>query len=883
MIGQAGRWMPQGRWLVPLLLALVALLTAGTKYVVGMRQVEAEVTEAETRRLRERLTVEQSRLNLQADPSSLPFARGVVGGLGLYKGMRAAWLLRPDGQVQASLTRADVGRDFTEVAAARPELLYLDTLPRGALDPLAIVPRYWVGGQELVGAVPLSNGRRLVVLVDITVPMAQRHAALREAMLRETLLLLALAGALGLVLHFAWFRRAEHLARSLTDMGEGRLQARAGLQGFDELALIGAAADRMAERLESDQARLQHLHALVDRSPVVVIEWANQPGWPMTYLSRAVAQWGYEAQDLLSGTIDWDDLVHPDDVERMNTEIAAHWAAGRHEYRQEYRLRRADGVYAWIDDRTSITRRPDGEIDSISGILLDITAQKEAQLALREQSEVQRLFYELPFIGMAISDPDSKRWLQVNDRLCEILGRPREEVLRMSWAEMTPQPDRERNIERFEALRAGHIDSYQLQKRFVRGDGGIVHVELDVRPLRLADGRLHRLFATIQDVTGRLRASEALNEQKGLLEQAEGLAGLGSWRFDMADGRVWWSEQMFRNIGRDPALGPLPTLDAYLDCMHPEDRDRVRSFMQSPAEGDGVAHTEFRRHPGLGEERWFRASVARHRAPEGSGWRYSGTLLDITALKRAQLDLQRTNAELEHRVRERTEQLSAANRELEAFTYTVSHDLKAPLRGIDGYSQLLEEEAGQRLNEEERGFVRRIRRGVQQMSELINDLLDYSRMERRAMDPQPLDLEATVRRVLDEFGADIERSRAEVRLALPPLSLRLDREGMAVVLRNLVGNALKFARAGQPPRIELGASPVEGGHRLWVRDHGVGFDMKYHDRIFGIFQRLQRAEDYPGTGVGLALVAKAVQRMGGRVWAESVPGQGTTFFLEFPA
>ena len=331
MIGQAGRWMPQGRWLVPLLLALFALLTAGTKYVVGMRQVEAEVTEAETRRLRERLTVEQSRLNLQADPSNLSFARGVVGGLGLYKGMRAAWLLRPDGQVLASLTRADVGRDFAEVAAARPELLYLDTLPRGALDPLAIVPRYWVGGQELVGAVPLSNGRRLVVLVDITVPMAQRHAALREAMLRETLLLLALAGALGLVLHFAWFRRAEHLARSLTDMGEGRLQARAGLQGFDELALIGAAADRMAERLESDQARLQHLHALVDRSPVVVIEWANQPGWPMTYLSRAVAQWGYEAQDLLSGAIDWDDLVHPDDVERMNTEIAAHWAAGLHE------------------------------------------------------------------------------------------------------------------------------------------------------------------------------------------------------------------------------------------------------------------------------------------------------------------------------------------------------------------------------------------------------------------------------------------------------------------------------------------------------------------------------------------------------------------------
>lgn len=760
MTGAGGRWIPPGRWLVPLLLVLFALLTAGAKYLVGMRQLDAEVTASETSRLRERLTVEQSRLNLQANPSSLAFVRGAVSGMGLYEGLRAAWLLTPGGRVQAAVSRADIGRDFADVAAARPELLYLDTLPRGALDPLAIVPRYRPGGLELVGAVPLSNGRRLVVLVDITVPMAQRHAAMRQEMLRETLLLLALAGVLGLILHFAWFRRAEHLARSLTAMGEGRLQARTGLQGFDELALIGAAADRMADRLQDDQARLEHLHALVERSPVVVIEWANRPGWPMTYLSHAVTQWGYDTQSLLSGAIDWDDLVHPDDVARMNEEIAAHWAAGRHEYRQEYRLRRADGGYAWIDDRTSITHRPDGEVDSISGILLDITAQKDAQLALREQNEVQRLFYDMPFIGMAISDPDSKRWLQVNDRLCEILGRPREELLRMTWTEMTPQPDRDANLSRFDDLRAGRIEGYQLHKRFVRGDGGIVHVDISVRPLRRADGSLHRLFATVQDVTERL--------------QAEG------------------------------------------------------------------------------------------------------------ALKQAQRDLQRTNAELERRVRERTEQLSAANRELEAFTYTVSHDLKAPLRGIDGYSQLLEEEAGARLDDEARGFVRRIRRGVQQMSELINDLLDYSRMERRAMDLKPLDLEATVGRVLEEFGADIERSRAEVRLALSPLRLRLDREGMAVVLRNLVGNALKFARPGQPPRIEIGASLSADGQRLWVRDHGVGFDMKYHDRIFGIFQRLQRAEDYPGTGVGLALVAKAVQRMGGRVWADSVPNEGTTFYLEFP-
>ena len=262
---------------------------------------------------------------------------------------------------------------------------------------------------------------------------------------------------------------------------------------------------------------------------------------------------------------------------------------------------------------------------------------------------------------------------------------------------------------------------------------------------------------------------------------------------------------------------------------------------------------------------------------------YSGTLLDITQLKQAQTTLEQTNAALEQRVAERTAQLRGLNEELEAFSYTVSHDLKAPLRGIDGYSQLLEEEHSSQLNEEGRQFLTRIRRGVSQMGELISGLLDYSRMERRTMEHQRVDIPALVAQVIEGHSADIESTHVRLSLQLEPMVLQLDREGMAVVLRNLVGNAIKFSRTRDQPEVEIGAR-TEGTRRiLWVRDNGVGFDMRYHDRIFGIFQRLQRAEDYQGTGLGLALVAKAVQRMGGRVWAESQPDQGATFYLEFPA
>jgi len=257
-------------------------------------------------------------------------------------------------------------------------------------------------------------------------------------------------------------------------------------------------------------------------------------------------------------------------------------------------------------------------------------------------------------------------------------------------------------------------------------------------------------------------------------------------------------------------------------------------------------------------------------------------IADITWRKQAENTLRSTNEELERRVAERTDQLQEANRDLEAFTYTVSHDLKAPLRGIDGYSQLLVEDYGGKLGSEGQMFVERIRRGVSQMGELIADLLNYSRMERRTMEPQALAIVQLVDKVLEDHQDEIESHGVEVRCQLEPVTLRVDREGMAVVFRNLIGNAIKFTRDRPKPLIEVG-SRVDTEHcLLWVRDNGVGFDMQYHDRIFGIFQRLHRAEDYPGTGVGLALVAKAVQRMGGRVWAESRPGEGATFFMEFP-
>lgn len=254
----------------------------------------------------------------------------------------------------------------------------------------------------------------------------------------------------------------------------------------------------------------------------------------------------------------------------------------------------------------------------------------------------------------------------------------------------------------------------------------------------------------------------------------------------------------------------------------------------------------------------------------------------LVALRESEGRVRRLNEELEDKVRQRTAQLEAVNRELEAFSYSVSHDLKAPLRGIDGYSRLLEEDYRDRLDAEGLRFLQNIRQGTAQMHQLIEDLLNYSRLERRSLQKASLDLSAIVQGVIVERRPEIEQSGVVMRLEVPSFTVSADREGLVIVLRNLLENAIKFSRGAQPPTIEVGASVAVDSAILWVRDNGIGFDMKFHDRIFDMFQRLQRAEDYPGTGIGLALVRKAMQRMGGRVWAESVPGAGATFYLELP-
>ncbi|PKP34470.1 MAG: hypothetical protein CVU00_06820, partial [Bacteroidetes bacterium HGW-Bacteroidetes-17] len=289
---------------------------------------------------------------------------------------------------------------------------------------------------------------------------------------------------------------------------------------------------------------------------------------------------------------------------------------------------------------------------------------------------------------------------------------------------------------------------------------------------------------------------------------------------------------------------------------------------------------------------------------------FIGQVRDITERKNAEEKIKKINQELDFRVQTRTSELlnsqkallnlvedlneksveleesyktlGTKNKELETFTYSVSHDLKAPLRGIDGYSQILLKEYESKLDEEGKRFLRTIRESAMQMNQLINDLLEYSRLERQSLRPSVVNIKNLIETLVVNITTDKIYNHFKITITIPEIGIYADKDGLNLALRNLIENAFKFTQKQINPKIEIGYQDHDSKHTIFVKDNGIGFDMKFHDRIFEIFQRLHRSEDYEGTGVGLAMVRKAIERLNGKVWAESEVGKGSTFYIEIP-
>ncbi len=357
------------------------------------------------------------------------------------------------------------------------------------------------------------------------------------------------------------------------------------------------------------------------------------------------------------------------------------------------------------------------------------------------------------------------------------------------------------------------------------------------------------------------------------------------WDWHIPSGQAYFSPRYYSMLGYEPDEFPAG-YESWCNLLHPDDRLEAERALEKHLHLSQSYAIEFRMRAKNGEWRWI---LGRGRIMEtdadGNPLRMLGTHTDITEskaaaekLRESEAQYRRLSAELETRVQQRTTELQAANKELEAFAYSIAHDLRTPLRSINGFSQLLKEDYYDDLDDQAKNYLCRIRAATERMGELIDNLLQLMRLTRAEMKHREVDLSKIARHVAAKLHAN-DPHRSVAWTITPDLITQGDQHLLRVVMENLLSNAWKFTATVPMAQIGFGVTQQDGQTVFFVRDNGVGFDMNYAGKLFGVFQRMHNLRDYEGTGMGLAIVQRIIQRHGGKIWAESTIGSGATFFF----
>ncbi len=516
-----------------------------------------------------------------------------------------------------------------------------------------------------------------------------------------------------------------------------------------------------------------------------------------------------------------------------------------------------------------------GEFRGYRGVGTDITGRKAAEQALAESEARFRSLTEMSSDFYWGSDAEHRLTARdsANKKLSTVSAFQRgTQIGESRWDIPYLSPDAA-GWEAHRAVLDAHLlfRNFELSRRGADGSERFISISGD--PMFDASGTFHGYRGVGTDITERKRAESAVRASEQRLRLALNSAAMAAWEWSIEPDSLTWGEHPGWLIGPEPA-GGYPD---FRELVHPEDRAAfLHASQQAIAQGTNY-YAVFRIVRTDGIVRWIEAQGVFLEA-QGSqrGERVIGVSRDITGSKQRQDELRRLNEELEQRVAERTQALEATNDELEAFSYSVSHDLRAPLRTIDGFSRVLEKEYAGRIDEQGRDMLRRLSAGAQKMGLLIDDLLKLSRISRQEMRIEPVDLSALAREVVDELQMGEPERRVEWIIA-PQVSARGDAGLLRVALQNLIGNAWKYSSRRDAARIEFGVVEKDGKSDYFVRDNDAGFDMADAKKLFGAFQRLHTEAEFPGSGIGLATVARILHRHGGKAWVEARPGEGATF------
>jgi len=555
-------------------------------------------------------------------------------------------------------------------------------------------------------------------------------------------------------------------------------------------------------------------------------------------------------------------------------------ASGRVETNEE-RLDTAEGPRVFLATKGPL-RDAQGHIRGTFGISRDITERTQAKQRLIESEARYRSLFENMNTGFVLFElvqdgqgrPVDLVILAANRHLAEVTGLDLAQVTGQRLTQVLP------GIEDDEADWIGTYGRVALTgepRQFEQGSERL-GTFFSVSAFRAGEGLC---AVTFLDISGRRATEMALHDSEERLRLALAAASQGLYDLNLDTGEATVSPEYAAMLGYDPA-DFRESLASLRERLHPDDQARILRLLEDYLVGRQEAfRVEFRLRTQDGRWKWILSQgQIEQRSADGRPLRMLGTHTDIDALKSAEATLREMNTTLEVRVSERTAELSAANRELETFAYAVSHDLRAPLRALSGYSQALQEDFGGTLPDQAKVYLDRIHQSAARMGQLIEGILALSKSSRGELRHDRVDLSALARQRLTQLA---DESGRQVRTFVEDgLEVTGDERMVASVMTNLLDNAWKYTGATPDPEIRVYAGDVNGLHGICVSDNGAGFDMAHANRLFQPFQRLHREDQFPGIGIGLATVQRIVHRHGGELAAVAVPGEGATFCIGLP-
>ncbi|MBJ6800844.1 PAS domain-containing protein [Geomonas propionica] len=589
---------------------------------------------------------------------------------------------------------------------------------------------------------------------------------------------------------------------------------------------------------------------------------------------------GYSSGQMQVRLEDWTNIIHPQYLDTARRVLENCISGGIEKFELEFRLKTNEGKWHWFRCTGKAAERDaSGKACRLAGTLLDINQAKLMEHLLQMEHGLLNLITATSPVGIMFIESDGNITF-VNPKAERILG-----LTKLQMAHREPpvidtifsvesESSSDAELSLGQVLEQGRC---LLQSTFVfnRADGGRAVLSISTAPFLDPASTVSGTVVTLEDVTEQKTREQVMADNDRLLRETQRIAQLGSYVLDIAHDHWVCSSKLEEILGVGAAYPK--TMQGHFDIVHEDFRDQFIDSYRAAINNNRPFEHEYkiRRHND-GEERWVTECCELTWDAACKQARMIGTIKDITERKAAEEAIRNLNDELDRRVIERTSQLVAAKKEIESFSYSVSHDLRAPLRHINSYSAILVEEHGESLPEEARYYLERICTASNRMGKQIDDLLALTRVGRTIMKKNTFNISQLAADVVEMLSEESENAPEFV--VQSGISAYGDSALVRLVLQNLLGNSVKYSSRNMSPRIEFGQTLVAGRHAFFVRDNGVGFDMAYIEKLFQPFQRLHGSE-FEGTGIGLATVRRIIERHGGSIWAEGKEHEGATFYF----